>query len=349
MPADATEPPRLVRPDELAELAAIPAPTGAEGRRRAWLERRLAGLPGERAVDAAGNLIWRFGPGRPRLLVMAHMDTVFAEGTPLENHRDGDDLVGPGVGDNAAGVMVAVWVLEATAAAPPGLAVAFTVGEEGLGNLRGALHACAELAPQGALALEGHGLDRVVVDHVGSLRATVAVDGPGGHSWHDRGTPSATHAIARLATELIGPGVNVGTISGGRSVNAIADHAELLVERRGLDQGELDAFEAALGALAVEPPLALTRTIVGRRPAGGIDRDQPLLAAVREVRRRLGLPDELVAGSTDANAAHAHGIPALSIGCGQGGRVHTTEERIGIASLELGARQFAHVIRTATG
>jgi acetylornithine deacetylase/succinyl-diaminopimelate desuccinylase-like protein len=337
----------VVRPDELATFVAIPAPTGAEERRRHWLERRLEPLPGERAADAAGNLVWRFGPRRPRLLVMAHMDTVFAADTPLDVRRDGDELIGPGVGDNAAGVMTAVWVLEAMAPVPEGLAVAFTVGEEGLGNLRGALHACGELEPRAALALEGQGLDRVVVDHLGSVRATIAVDGPGGHSWHDRGTPSATHAVARLATELAGLGVNVGTIAGGRSVNAIAYHAEMLVELRALEQAELDAFEAALARLAVEPPLELTCAIAGRRAAGRTSRDQPLLAAIRSVRAALGLPDELVAGSTDANAAHAHGIPALSIGCGRGRGMHTTGERISLSSLEIGARQLDRVIRAA--
>jgi len=339
----------VIRPDELAAFAAIPAPTGAEGARREWLERRLAPLPGERHADEVGNLVWRFGAERPRLLVLAHIDTVFAADTPLDIRLEGDELVGPGVGDNAAGVLSAVWVLEAMAAVPAGLAIAFTVGEEGLGNLRGALHACHELQPEAALALEGHGLDEVVVDHVGSTRATVTVDGPGGHSWHDRGTPSATHAIARLATELVGPGVNIGTIAGGRSVNAIADHAEMLVERRSLDQAELDAFEAALDRLAVEPPLRLTRTIVGRRPAGRTQRDDPLVAAVRAVRARLGLPDELGAGSTDANAAQARGIPALSIGCGRGAGMHTLGERISTSSLEIGALQLDGVIHAVLG
>jgi len=339
----------VIRPEELAAFAAIPAPTGAEGARRAWLERRLAPLPGERVTDEVGNLIWRFGAERPRLLVLAHIDTVFAADTPLEIRLDDDELVGPGVGDNAAGVLSAVWVLEAMPVVPAALAVAFTVGEEGLGNLRGALHACGELEPEAALALEGHGLDHIVADHVGSTRATVAVDGPGGHSWHDRGTPSATHAIARLATEIVGPGVNIGTIAGGRSVNAIADHAEMLVERRALDQAELDAFEAMLDRLTVEPPLQLTRAIVGRRPAGRTQRDDPLLAAVRAVRARLGLPDELIAGSTDANAAQTLGIPALSIGCARGGGMHTLGERISTSSLEIGARQLAGIIHAVLG
>ena len=46
-------------------------------------------------------------------------------------------------------------------AAPLPLAVVFTFGEEGLGGLRGARHACRVLAPEAVLALEGHGSDRV--------------------------------------------------------------------------------------------------------------------------------------------------------------------------------------------
>lgn len=84
--------------DELATFAAIPAPTGAEGKRLDWLERRLGGAPGHRHRDGAGNLIWSFADGRPELLVMAHVDTVFDASTELRFERDGDALVGPGVG-----------------------------------------------------------------------------------------------------------------------------------------------------------------------------------------------------------------------------------------------------------
>ena len=91
----------MVDHDELIEFASIPAPTGAERRRIDWLGDRLEGLPGDRAVDAAGNLVWRFGADRPQLLVMAHVDTVFGPDVALEIRRDGGELVGPGIGDNA--------------------------------------------------------------------------------------------------------------------------------------------------------------------------------------------------------------------------------------------------------
>lgn len=342
----------LIDAEELARFTAVPAPTGGEEARVRWLEERLAGAAGSRARDEVGNLVWRRDdePRPPELLLMAHVDTVFAGVEKIEVVRSGDELIGPGVGDNAAAVMAVVWTLASIEAVPPGLAVAFTVGEEGLGNLRGALHVCRSLKPAMAIAVEGHGLDEVVTEHVGSTRAQLAAHGPGGHSWSDRGTPSAIHALLAVGSQLAASGANVGRISGGGAVNAIAAEAELLVERRSVAQAELDAFEGSVTRLSLEPPLRLECEIVGRRPAGQIERDHPLVRAVFEVRRSLGLAEAVFgSGSTDANAAAAFGIPAVSIGCTRGRGMHTLGERIELGPLELGCRQLSAVIGAVLG
>ncbi len=339
----------MIRPDEIAALAAVPAPTGAEEARMRWLEQRIAGLPGIRSRDAVGNLIWQFSSDPPELLVMAHVDTVFGADTTLTILRDGDDLVGPGVGDNAAALVAVIWALEAMPHIPSRLAVAFTVGEEGLGNLRGALHACAELRPAAVIALEGHRLDEVITEHVGSVRAKVTIAGPGGHSWWDRGTPSATHALVELAYRFVRDGANVATLRGGDAVNAIAASAEMMVEQRSLDESRLAAFAAQLHGLVLSPPLKLECEILGRRGAGRMAADHPMVAAVGAVRRGLGLPDRSGSGSTDANAAIALGIPALALGCSRGSGMHTLQERIGLESLQLGVRQVGEVIRAVLG
>ena len=342
-------PGRLV--DDLTRLAQTPAPTGAEEPRIAWLEQRLASAPGTRERDAAGNLVWCIGDGPPALALLAHVDTVFAADVDLRVEESGGWLHGAGVGDNAAAVAVAVDVVERLA---PELArpfvVVFTVGEEGLGNLRGALHACGELRPAMAIALEGHGLDEVFVDAVGSVRALLRVHGPGGHSWWDRGRPSALHALVSLLTVLLAEGspgapLNIGHVTGGGAVNAIAADAEATIEARSLDDAALDAFAAGLADLRLPAPLELTFEPLGRRPAGRLDRAHPLLAAVRETRAELGLPDVLGDGSTDANAALAHGIPALSIGCARGHDMHAPSERIERASLQFGVAQLEGVLR----
>ena len=97
--------------DDLIGLACVPAPTFDEGERIAWLQQRLAGAPGQTTVDAAGNLIWRFDDARPRALLLAHVDTVFARDVPHEPQLEGERLRGPGIGDNAAAVVCAVHVV----------------------------------------------------------------------------------------------------------------------------------------------------------------------------------------------------------------------------------------------
>lgn len=337
--------------DDAVGLALVPAPTFREGPRLDWLEERLAGAPGRRYRDSAGSVIWMLGEGRPEVLVTAHVDTVFSDGVPLEVQRLGGLLVGPGIGDNAVAIATVVGVAEelvkCSFTAP--WAVAFTVGEEGLGNLRGSATACDELRPRHVIAVEGHGLDRIFVDAVGSVRARIVVGGPGGHSWVDRGMPSAVHALLAVTAELLRDSsadapVNIGVVSGGESVNAIAAEATALVELRSLEERRLEEFSSSLTELVLEPPLELRVDESGRRPAGSLPRDSTLLGVVCAVRAQLGLPVSLDAASTDANAALVRGIPALALGVARGGGMHTIDEHIEIDSIPIGYRQLAEIL-----
>ena len=339
--------------EDIVALAEIPAPTFAEEARLAWLEERLSGARGRRERDGAGNLVWSWGERPPRVLVAAHVDTVFGADTPLGVSRQNGALVGPGVGDNATAVAAVVHVVESLLAEcelAPG-AVVFTVGEEGPGNLRGANAACEALAPEALVAVEGHWLDRVVVDAVGSVRAQVSVSGRGGHSWDDRGRASAVHALVEIGARLLmlGSGsapVNIGRVCGGSAVNAIAAKATLEVEMRATAESPLTTFRSELARLAdaADDELAVDVALIGRRPPGALRRDAPLLALVREVRAELGLPDRLAAGSSDAAVALARGIPGLCLGITTGAGMHTLSERVDTEPLALGCRQLREVL-----
>jgi tripeptide aminopeptidase len=334
-------------------LAELPGGTGHERVRIDWLHKRLAAAPGSRHVDGAGNLVWTFGPPPYRLAVLVHVDDVFGEQTARGVTRRDGWLCGPGIGDNAIAVATAVAVIERALAGPGDkpLAVVFTVGEEGLGGLRGARHACRELAPEAVLALEGHGSDRVFTDAVGSLRVRLTVTGPGGHSWWDRGRASAVHELVRLLTGMIASvpaplSVNVGLVDGGTGVNAIAARASATVEWRATDQAALDRQEAALAELTTEvsPGLRLEAERLDRRPAGSVPLAHPLVAAVLRARRAVGLPDATGDGSTDANAALAAGIPAVALGCCVGEDMPAPTERIRADSIAAGAGQLQAVL-----
>lgn len=333
-------------------LARIPAPAGREANRQAWLERRLADAPGHRYLDEVGNLVWRLGEPPYDLALLTHVDTVFD--TDVEHdvvERDGW-LHGPGVGDNSLAVAVTAAVVERLAyeSSQPSFVAVFTVGEEGLGGLRGAKHACATLAPGQVIALEGHGLDTVYADAVGSLRVRLDVTGPGGHSWWDRGRPSAVHGLVRVLVGLLddvsdGLALNIGRVAGGDAVNALAAHAEALVEGRALDEEPLAALDSLTSSLRAGPGLELVRTLLDRRPCGRLDRGHPLLGAVLAERATLGLADRLADGSTDANAALARGIPALALGCARGADMHAPTERAEKSSIPLGVAQLDGVLR----
>ncbi|HEY1641570.1 MAG TPA: M20/M25/M40 family metallo-hydrolase [Streptosporangiaceae bacterium] len=335
-------------------LAELPGGTGSEAVRIDWLRDRLAGAPGGRHVDAAGNLVWALGPPPWRLALLVHVDDVFGPATTRGITRQDGWLCGPGIGDNAIAVATTVAVAEHLPAPPgePGqlpLVVVFTVAEEGLGALRGARHACRELQPGSVIALEGHGADRVFTTAVGSLRVRLAVTGPGGHSWWDRGRPSAVHDLARLLHELItgcpaGLSVNAGLVEGGTGVNAIAAAASATVEWRSADQAALTRQDAALDGLAAGAGLQLSVQRLDRRPAGALPASHPLVAAVLRARDAAGLPPTLADGSTDANAALADGIPALALGCCDGENMHAPDERIRAASIAGGARQLRAVL-----
>jgi len=120
-------------------LSAIPAPTGAEGRRATRVAElfREIGLS-DVTVDYAGNVHGWFGKNgevTAPVVLAAHLDTVFGPDVNVAVERRGHRLAGPGISDNARGLAALVAVAEAMVAArvPTARPILFaaTVGEEG--------------------------------------------------------------------------------------------------------------------------------------------------------------------------------------------------------------------------
>jgi len=338
------------------ELAQIPAPTGQEGARRELVRSwwQADGWAGVRA-DEVGNL-WarvRSGPG-PAVVVCAHLDTVFDQSSDHRVRRDGTLLRGPGVGDDSVGV-AALSALGTLVAAGPGTIpvwIVATVGEEGLGNLRGITEVVRQdRVPLAAVvAIEGNYLGRVATTGVGSVRWRVTVAGPGGHAWEQAAAPSAVHAAAEMVTALgrlastppgaadVTESLNVGLFCGGEAVNARARRAEFVVDLRATSAAALADLEARARSAIRSPDERITVEVeeLGRRPAGELARTHPLAAAAAAALRAAGLPVAFTAASTDANAAHAAGVPAIAIGVTTGAGEHTPGEWIDAAPLAAG-------------
>jgi tripeptide aminopeptidase len=347
------------------ELAELPAPTGHEDARRdlvmSWWQRD--GWADVRA-DQAGNVWARVRPGgQPAVVLAAHLDTVFDAGVNHRVRRDGSLLRGVSVGDNSVGVAalsaVGAMLAEAEGRAPVWLVG--TVGEEGLGNLRGMTEVIGQdRVPLAAvLAIEGNYLGRVATVGVGSVRWRVVLSGPGGHAWEQSSAPSAVHAAAQMVAGVAalsrrgdGSGrdgraaVNIGLFGGGEAVNARARRAEFVVDLRASQARMLTELEARARRIIDAPPAGVTVEIeeLGRRPAGELPATHPLAAAAAAALRGSGLRAEFTAASTDANAAHAAGVPAIAIGVTTGGGEHTPDEWIDIAPLATGLRCAADTV-----
>jgi tripeptide aminopeptidase len=338
------------------ELAEVPAPTGFEGNRAAlveswWIEDGLADV----RVDATGN-VWACarGGGGAAVILCAHIDTVFGPGQSHKTHTDGSRLRGPGVGDDAVGVaaLSAATRLLERSGRPVWLLA--SVGEEGLGNLCGVSAALdAPPAPVGALiAVEGNYLGRVSAIGVGSVRRRVTVTGPGGHAWEALDVPSAVHAAAGLVSEIAAmpsvdrTSVNVGRIGGGDGINVRARESWFELDLRADDAATLAALARDVDAIVatVGDPLTVERMVLGDRPAGRLDPAHPLVRAASDALREAGIAVRPAATSTDANAAHARGIPAIAVGITTGSGEHTPQEWIDIAPIGDGVRALARTV-----
>ncbi|HET9015541.1 MAG TPA: M20/M25/M40 family metallo-hydrolase [Thermomicrobiaceae bacterium] len=342
-----------------ARICAVPAPGGLERERAEF----VAGLLRERGydpvIDEISNVYVRRGQrGGPVLMLLAHIDTVFPAGTPIEVRREGDLLHGPGIGDNSnrvAAMIEALEILDELGIETPADIIAVAdVGEEGLGNLRGARAAVERYRDElGAVVVLDGPLGSVTHGAVGSKRWRVTVTGPGGHSFGAFGTPSAIHGLGRIIAAIADVEVpkdpkttyNVGTIEGGTSVNTIAARASALVDMRSTDPAALDRLAARvreLVELRVGPGLQTSIEVVGERPAGSRPQSDPLVQLAGRAVRWIGLEPSFGASSTDANIPISLGIPAVVIGITHGGGTHTVEEYLEVPPIGDG---LAHATR----
>jgi tripeptide aminopeptidase len=348
-----------------AALSAIPAPTGAEGRRAAHVAElfREIGLS-DVAVDQAGNVHgWlgkngrrETGDGGPVVLA-AHLDTVFGAEVDVAVERHGQRLEGPGISDNARGLAALVAVAEAMVAArvPAARPILFaaTVGEEGSGDLRGVKHLLNgkhDVTPAAFIALDGAGLDRVIHRALGSKRYHVTFRGPGGHSWAAFGVANPANAVGRAAALLadLPPSTQqtprttcaVVRLGGGTGLNSIPQEAWLDLDLRSEDPRALAQLDVTVRAAleraaddenrrrtAGSPPLRVEIQLLGDRPSGTTPRAHPLVQAAVAANRALGRDAELASASTDANVPIALGIPAIALGAGgKAGDAHLATE-----------------------
>jgi len=287
------------------------------------LTARYGGYAERSEVEPRRANIFACWGDRPTVTLSTHMDTV----PPfIPSREDADFIWGRGACDTKG--IIAAMLTAAEALLESGVrnfGVLFVVGEER--NSAGAYHAAAR--PKGARYLiNGEPTEnKLALGSKGALRYEIAASGRMAHSAYpelgDSAIDKLLDALARIRAiplpvdDLLGPStLNIGTVSGGRAPNVIADEAkaEIFIRLVGESTATKDAIAAA---------------VAGRAEA----REMIEIPALR-LGSLPGIETTVVAYTTDIPAfGGAWGTPFL-IGPGSIHVAHTLDERIPKKQLE---------------
>lgn len=347
----------------LKALAAIPAPSHQEQARAEYIRNWLIARGVKNVtIDDALNVIVPYccTSDSKLLLCMAHTDVVFPDTTPLPIREESGRLYAPGVGDDTANVVSLMLCIHFLLTHPgvyerPTLFV-FNSCEEGLGNLKGVRQImkdyCGRIEEMVSFDLQS---DSIITKAVGSERWEINVSTSGGHSFADFGNANAIHRLAELICTLYRQDIpckenskttfNVGTISGGTSVNTIAQNASVTYEYRSDAPDCMKQMARQLQKILSEAnhtAVHISAISIGNRPCSmEIDQEkhQHLInRCSKAIQSVYSLTPIYHSGSTDANIPLSLGIPAVTFGLYRGGGAHTRQEFVEIDSLVPGLK-----------
>lgn len=341
------------------ELTEIEAPPFKEARRAKVFADYFKTLGMDSVwIDTEGNVLGLLqgSEGNRTVALDAHLDTVFPEGTEVKVRIENDTLYAPGIGDDTRGLSMLLTLLETikTEQIQPKDDLLFvgSVGEEGLGDLRGVKHLFRSGGPRidAWIAIDGGAIGRVNNKGLGSYRYRITFSGPGGHSWGAFGLANPHHALGQAITNFVqtadaytskGPktSYNVGVISGGTSINSIPFESVMEIDIRSVDPARLDVMETLLEDAVNQalldqnqrkrrgPELTVKIDKIGNRPSGELSDQLPLVQRTLAATQAFGVTPYLTRGSTNSNIPIAKGIPAVTIGRGgDGGNAHSLDE-----------------------
>ena len=351
---------------DIVTLTEIPAPPFKEtARGKAYLEMLKAHGLTEVEMDPEGNVMG-IRPGvatkgkGPFVVIAAHQDTVFPEGTDVKVRREGTKLMAPGVGDDTRALATLLAYMRAldTAKIKTKADILFVgdVGEEGAGDLRGTRYLFNKGKYKGRItaffSMDGSDPSRVVDHGVGSKRYHVTFKGPGGHSYGAFGLVNPMAAMSQSVVDLYHVDApknpkttySASVTGGGTSVNAIPNEVFMDFDMRSESAEELAKLDKTLVAIldkSVEGENAARSTrfgkvsyeakVIGERPTGATPADATIVKATHAAIAALGFTPVHETSSTDSNVPMSLGIPAVTIGSGgQAGRAHALDEWIDV-------------------
>ncbi|RVU50695.1 M20/M25/M40 family metallo-hydrolase [Pseudomonas syringae pv. syringae] len=294
------------------------------------------------------------GTGKAKILLMAHMDTVFKEGSAAERpfHIKDGRAYGPGVMDDKGGIVAAIYALKVlhnlkfTDYAQ--ITVLLDASEETGSGVATELIKKTAKEHDVTLNLEpGRPADGLVVWRKGSATALVEVKGKASHAGvaPELGRNAATEVahqilqLGKLGDEEKKTTINFTVLKAGDRTNVIPDQASAKADVRAAVPEEFDRVEqdlARVSATKLVPDTEVKTSLVrGLPPMPQTAQSDALVAMAQGIYGELGrtLTIEGSGGAADSSLSASVGTPTLD-GFGiVGGNIHTPEEYAEVGSV----------------
>ena len=338
-------------------MAKIPAPTFHEREKALAFCEYLKELGLEDVhLDRFGNAIGvRRGSGKgPRVILEAHMDTVFPLDTVLEPKFEGSRVYLPGVNDDTSGMASILSVIRALNAGnietEGDLFFMGTVEEEGMGALGGMKKHMSENTYDASISIDGSGFGNIVFNGTGLRTCEINFHSKGGHAAGAFGKVSnslyaAARCVVKIASIEVPP--DSGTIycvsnfhaGNDSAINAVASDSQIKINYRSNRQDFLETLhnqimQAAQEACDEETARWGADTVTWDTkqyvdvPAVTQSANIPLVEALYTVIKDCGIePTFSVGGATNCTMGIYAGVPSVCIGSGgSGGGAHALDE-----------------------
>lgn len=298
------------------------------------------------------------------VVLLGHRDTVFPAGEARRRPFQVEDGMGSGPGccDMKAGVVINAFVLAALqrfqASHSPVVAL-FTADEEiGSPSSKALIRDTARGARAVFNSEPGRPGGGVVTGRKGGRFMRIEVTGKAAHAGNN--IADGISAIEELARKIIklhaltdldaGITCNVGTVSGGQTVNTVAPSASAEVDLRFVDPGDGARAFAAIAAIVAEANVPGTRAVLETtgefEPLVPTEASECLYQHYAACAAALGdrVEPMFAGGCSDAGFAASTGAPTICAVGPIGGRAHTPEEYLDTASIVPRARALALAI-----
>lgn len=355
--------------EEWIYLTEIPAPSGHEGKRAGYLKEQFmdSGLD-EVFIDRSGNVIgiWKGSDRGKKIIMSAHMDTVFQGVWEIKVKREGNLLKAPGIGDDTASLINLLWSIRALKQAgfKPKNTYYFmgTVGEEtGFVGMRAFLEETEEKFDL-LIALDGD-LGKVHYGALGFGGGEIIFRGPGAHTMQSRGVANPNLAVAKAVEriyEIKLPSeplekwtiLNIGMIGGGKVRNAVSQQSYFTVDLRSANQSELEKAQGEIkricqevaSEVGVESEMKLNENSKAYQIPEA--KESFLVKTIVDILNFLKVKEIEVdpLGSTEANVGIEKGILSVNLGRTYGRYKHSLREEAEIAGLFLAMKQIMLLI-----